>query len=138
HFDRHAAFLASCRLTEDPDYPVVAGLDQSLKLIRPPLEVLGPVAHELDESFAPPIAPRPREATPGYPLGVGGNHRGIKRRAEIAVLQPFLEGVQYPAHDLHVLLRHRLLRKPGGFEGLGPVRVELPTYGFPVAERDRV
>jgi hypothetical protein len=29
-------------------------------------------------------------------------------------------GVVDLAHDLHVLLRHRLLRQPGGFEGLLP------------------
>src|SRR6266480_544323 len=35
-------------------------------------------------------------------------------------------------HDLHVLLRHRLLRKPGGFEGLRAIRkVPLPKHQAP-------
>src|SRR5512132_3981937 len=37
-----------------------------------------------------------------------------------------VEGVETLAHDLHVLLRHRLLRQPGGFEGLGAIREDRP------------
>ena len=48
-----------------------------------------------------------------------------------------------PAKGLHkeldVLLRHRLLRKPGGFEGLGPVFSEVdPPDGLAIAERPQV
>ena len=38
------------------------------------------------------------------------------------------EGIEGVAHDLHVLLRHRLLRQPGGFEGLA-LLVELLVAG---------
>ena len=39
------------------------------------------------------------------------------------VRSPRFQRPSQPPHDLHVLLRHRLLRQPGGFEGLVPLRV---------------
>ena len=42
-----------------------------------------------------------------------------------------VEGLQGTAHDLHVLLRHRLLPQPGGFEGLGLSPVIAPPDAFP-------
>ena len=40
--------------------------------------------------------------------------------------------------DLHVLLRHRLLRQPGGFEGLLTLRETSQRINFPIAERPQV
>jgi len=37
-------------------------------------------------------------------------------------------------HDLHVLLRHRLLRQPGGFEGLSLLLVEREANGLAVSK----
>jgi hypothetical protein len=39
-----------------------------------------------------------------------------------------------PAHDLHVLLRHRLLRKPGGLKGGGMSLKRLPAGDLAVAK----
>jgi hypothetical protein len=44
--------------------------------------------------------------------------RVLERRIEV----PPVEGGKGSANDLHVLLGHRLLLKPGGFEGLGAMR----------------
>ena len=41
-------------------------------------------------------------------------------------------------HDLDVLLRHRLLRKPGGFEGFGRISVDPKSSGLAVAESPNV
>src|SRR5262245_28690253 len=38
-------------------------------------------------------------------------------------------------HDLHVLLRHRLLLEPGGFEGFLPLGVLIHTRDLPLAQR---
>ena len=48
----------------------------------------------------------------GIPLDLGV--RGLQERLDVVPE----EGVHALAEDLHVLLRHRLLRQPGGFEGL--------------------
>ena len=54
----------------------------------------------------------------GWASSVEGFHvAGVHRAVELP-------------HDLHVLLRHRLLRKPGGFEGLGPPRDELQSLVY--------
>ena len=42
--------------------------------------------------------------------------------------------VEHPAHDLHVLLRHRLLRQPGGFEGFRPCGVVAHAHRLAVPE----
>jgi nucleotide-binding universal stress UspA family protein len=39
-----------------------------------------------------------------------------------------------PPHGVHVLLRHRLLRKPGGFEGLSPIEIDLPFEDLAVPQ----
>src|SRR5829696_7052364 len=36
-----------------------------------------------------------------------------------------VKGLIHPPHDLQVLLRHRLLRQSGGFEGLPPIQINL-------------
>ena len=40
------------------------------------------------------------------------------------------------SHDLHVLLRHRLLRKPGGFEAIGAARVLLDAADLAALDGD--
>src|SRR5262245_4449201 len=45
-----------------------------------------------------------------------------------------IKGFQPPTHDLDVLLRHRLLLKPCGFEGIVPVREPLRTKDLPLPE----
>jgi hypothetical protein len=53
------------------------------------------------------------------PLRVVGEQASTKEDSGIIVLDPSLNGFGEPTHDLHVLLRHRLLHKPGGFESFG-------------------
>ena len=56
-----------------------------------------------------------------------------RRRAWIPTLHSRLELLPTPAHVLHVLLRHRLLREPGGFEGVGAMaEVLAPCAPFPL------
>ena len=60
----------------------------------------------------------------------GGRTRGLPFDLGIESLGhgcqvPPVEGFNDLPHDLHVLLRHRLLRKPGGFEGFLAARVLL-------------
>jgi hypothetical protein len=43
-------------------------------------------------------------------------------------------GLNRPPHDLHVLLRHRLLRQAGGFEGFGTVREPLNANDLPLPD----
>jgi hypothetical protein len=53
--------------------------------------------------------------------------------SRISARRETIEGVERPAAPLHVLLRHRLLLKPGGFEGFlaGEVRVQSDELGVP-------
>jgi hypothetical protein len=50
-----------------------------------------------------------------------------------AIVATFMCGADR-AHKLHVLLRHRLLRQPHGFEGIGLVEERLPARDLPVPE----
>ena len=71
--------------------------------------------------------PRRTDLRPGVPLdlGVGVRRASLPRR----------RGCRRPtrADDLHVLLRHRLLRQPHGFEGFGPRVEDAPPDALPVA-----
>ena len=50
---------------------------------------------------------------------------GVVTARERASMSPAFHAVVGGAHDLHVLLRHRLLREAGGFEGFGSVHVAV-------------
>src|SRR5215207_2211100 len=50
----------------------------------------------------------------------------ISRQAEHRIDVASVEGVQDRPHNLHVLLRHRLLAQPGGFEGFGLTAAGAP------------
>jgi len=52
----------------------------------------------------------------------------VEKRCEV----PSIEGLVVAADDLDVLLRHRLLLEPGGFEGLVPVEKDLSPRGLAV------
>ena len=66
------------------------------------------------------IASKPRHV----PLHPGCRYRSAntrhRDRRSPEPKSPRAQCVVQPAHNLHVLLRHRLLRQPGGFEGLSP------------------
>ena len=48
------------------------------------------------------------------------------------------EGIKGPVRKLDVLLRHRLLPQPGGFEGLGAIKEDIHPRDSTVAERQDV
>jgi hypothetical protein len=58
--------------------------------------------------------------------------RVLERRIEV----PPVEGGKGSANDLHVLLGHCLLLKPGGFEGFVSALEPLLANHLPVAEAD--
>src|SRR5215211_881208 len=51
---------------------------------------------------------------------------------------PCRAGCEEPFHEVHVLLRHRLVRQPGGLEGSGAVSVDLEANEEPVADCELV
>src|SRR6185295_10512350 len=68
------------------------------------------------------------------------SHRGHKADVlsaarQIAVDIPLIDRRNGPPDDLHVLLRHRLLRQRGGFEGFLKLLVEADPHDQPVADR---
>src|SRR3954453_1296343 len=54
----------------------------------------------------------------------------VKQRVEVAAVV----GVEPALESFDVLLRHRLLRKPGGFEGFGAVKKDTDTRDLAVYE----
>jgi hypothetical protein len=89
------------------DNALTRGVDQPLVLDRPTLEILGPDAPELDEAIAPPITLSSRKARKRSPLEIGSKEPRIKHCAGITTLKPVLKGLEQPANNLDVLLRHR-------------------------------
>src|SRR5215208_859247 len=55
-----------------------------------------------------PDAPRPREATPRYPLSAGSHHLRYRKLHRDHRAPALLGRRQYLSHDLDLLLRHRL------------------------------
>src|SRR5204863_44384 len=57
---------------------------------------------------------------------------------EPGVYVPTVERLEGSAHDLHVLLRHRLLRQPGSFEGFLGIAISLPANDPASVHREQV
>ena len=57
------------------------------------------------------------------------SYAALKPAAGSPFSMPSMERVEDSPHDLHVLLRHRLLREPGGFEGLASVEEPARSCG---------
>ena len=116
-----AASLALAEHQEHGDCPVLAH---------------GPNLDPVDPPTAPGVAPDPEPLADPV---VSSMDRGVK--ADVAIVYhdvgvqlredspplvvPAIESIDQPFHDFHVLLRHRLLRQPHGFEGFGVVPVVL-------------
>jgi hypothetical protein len=81
-----------------------------------------------------PSCPRKTGSIPRYGLllpfhrGVALRHKGL----DVAVV----EGPQEAADDIHILLRHRLLPQPGGFEGITHVVELANAHDQPVPDRE--
>ena len=60
-------------------------------------------------------------------IGIKSLHGGVEVVA--------VESRVGPAHDLHVLLRHRLLPQPGGFEGFVTGPILAAPHDLPVSDR---
>src|SRR5215216_584094 len=99
------------------DNAVIRGVDQPLDIERQMVEVLRPGAHVFADTVAPAIAVGSRKAAGWNPLNIVSENVRVEYRIEVATLQRFSERLEPPPHDLDVLLRHRLLPQPGGFEG---------------------
>ena len=70
-------------------------------------------------------SPNDRSHPGAAPRGQGSQCRGATNAGAGRLLDPIAgraELRERPANELDVLLRHRLLRQPGGFEGLGAGR----------------
>src|SRR4029079_4195410 len=90
--------------------------------------------------------PGPRVALEGLP-GLPGTPPPAKHLHDrepfdlgVVLVNPRLEvvavpGFHAPFEDLHVLLRHRLLTQPGGFESFGAMCVLLYAENLAVAQR---
>ena len=96
---------------------------------------VAPRVDELDRflnEFAPHLPEVPVYLTNALPTDVDGVIGKLGEILRDAVLGEVVEnsldtpahaGLPGSPHDLHVLLRHRLLRQPGGFEGFGSIPV---------------
>jgi hypothetical protein len=68
----------------------------------------------------------------GRPVG----HHVVAQQFEGATKIASVESLERSPNDLHVLLRHRLLREPGGLEGIVAVREPVLANDLPLAESD--
>src|SRR3954471_20080754 len=71
-------------------------------------------------------------------VGSGNERRAqldmLAAAGQVPVKVPVVDRSHRAAHDLHVLLRHRLLLQPHGFEGYVLVLVEAEASDSPVAD----
>ena len=90
------------------------------------------------------LAPLPVKSSEPIVTVVLGVIRPLRNRVQDRVVREVGKGGVHasrriggvgPPHDLNVLLRHRLLAQPGGFEGFGHVRVHLHPDRLSVPER---
>ena len=91
------------------------------------VEHLSPVGEEPDDLFAASDRSLADSAV-GNPFGVRVHQ--FRRACHILGVHRPVE----PKHHLHVLLRHRLLPQPGGFEGLTLVGEAAESDNLPIAE----
>src|SRR5512132_705527 len=105
------ATLASPGMNAENGDDALTSLDELLRIPTPAFPAALPVGLPTKQSFQPPVLTRLR-----YVVVVDLNLRveSFKGRFQVAAYVR----VVGTAHDLHVLLRHRLLPQPGGFEGL--------------------
>src|SRR6202035_3797100 len=90
---------------------------------------LDPIAHLVIASIDVPLY---RRWTGGHPLDVWRPQ--VKPHVEFAPVPRF----DSPAQQLYVLLRHRLLLQPHGFEGLCAIRISDHTKSLLLPERPDV
>ena len=113
---RHRCRLPSCRRCVARTSTLVAGVDELLELrsrSRP--------RHASVSSEDRPRLPRDRDGCPD-PAARRADRDSTSRIVSASQRIPGrrrLNALHSRPHDLHVLLRHRLLRQPGGFEGFG-------------------
>jgi hypothetical protein len=103
-----------------PAAPEVVGAN--LVELEVPVNLRLPLPHSRVASIRPPALIEGRVLRPDLDLRIG-------------VLDPIVDVAAIPplkrlAYHLDVLLRHRLLLKPGGFEGLPDLEVAPRTYNL--------
>src|SRR4051812_16653848 len=127
-FDSAASSLYS--MARRPGDNLVACIDQFRVLVvlcPPRFQPLTPERGDLLQSVVNAVKPRDWGSRRIH-LDVGIKRLGCG--GPIAVP----EGDQHPPHDLNVLLRHRSLREPGGFEGFLAGRVLIDVDDLAVAK----
>jgi hypothetical protein len=110
-FDCGAAAATTPRHSHEGEDQVVANLLESLDLDLDFAPGLGELARPLLNLMDPVPRPGVREMDIGVPDNVLVEH--LNRSVEVASVPQFI----HTPYELHVLLRHRLLRQPHGFEG---------------------
>ena len=132
--DRNAAHFPDSRLVRERDNSVMPDIDQALGLNRPVLEFPGPSAELLEEAL--PAAPDQSigERFRHDPLEIISDASRIEWGAGIAALQSREPLPDQSPHQLDVLLRHRLLRQPGGFERIRSIVIPGHPHDLPVPE----
>ena len=114
--NRHArAFNSSDGLSEHHD--TVSAVPKLAYVELEVVEVVGPLGQQRPQPIRTSILGLPD------PLGVGMVDGIRSKRGPRRVDSPGSERLVGLAHQLHVLLRHRLLREPRGFEGLGSFQI---------------
>ena len=105
-----AAGAPGSRTYDDEDHHLIVAIEESLRLYYPGLKRRELIVDERLRLVR----------TESRPLKLGSEFEVRVRLAPQALPITAVQGRVAPAHDLHVLLRHRLLRQPGGFEGCLP------------------
>src|SRR5262249_15168741 len=85
--------------------------------------------------FVPAFVVRQHGVVAVHDTVLQGDHHyvGVVEPSDAVVVATRV-GIQGRTHDLHVLLRHRLLPQPGGLEGLSPLVESFDMRDHTVAE----
>src|SRR6476646_3180531 len=121
HLDPRVAAMRLAALVKGDHYPVRSRVDDSHRLVDEVVIRLHPCGAELEELIS--AVKRALLSQEGLEPREGRNRvlpeqLGHLLRTDEAFIQ-LCKRVERRPRDLHVLLRHRLLPQPGGFEGVG-------------------
>ena len=132
--EQRLASPAPCMPRAQGQDPVVAQVPELLgpRLeLRPiPLRVLDPLPHP----FVAVVGGSLEDGHDRDPLDVGVEEVEELRQVGGPRCVCPVERLEGPPHDLHVLLRHRLLREPEGFEGLLVIAEQLDSDDLVLAD----
>ena len=138
--DRDATFPPSAALaneTQDSEARCLAELKRLAVQVGPPVPIL---LTERDELCDTPkmlwgVGVRLLVTPMELDLGIEGFRKSFAGQFTAHECVPSVKAL---AHDLDVLLRHHLVRQPGGFEGFVPVLKHPQPHDFLVAELEEL